>query len=69
MRRVRALDADHGGATPAAALTGFARLEDGRRAVASGFDAHLAKPVDATELIHTVEELARRRPILRQAAS
>ncbi len=69
IRRVRALDGAHGGATPAAALTGFARPEDGRRATASGFDAHLAKPVDAGELVATVHELARRDPTLRYAAS
>jgi PAS domain S-box-containing protein len=69
MRRVRALDETHGGATPAAALTGFARPEDGRRATDSGFDAHLAKPVDATQLVRTVRQLACQRVHLRYAAS
>jgi CheY-like chemotaxis protein/two-component sensor histidine kinase len=43
----------------AAALTGFARPEDGRRALESGFDAHLAKPADPATLVETVERLAR----------
>lgn len=32
------------------ALTGYAAPEDRRRALASGFDHHLAKPVDQLEL-------------------
>jgi CheY-like chemotaxis protein len=69
MRRLRELDEAHGGATPAAALTGFARPEDGRRATDSGFDAHLPKPVDAAELVHTVLELARQRRVRLSAVS
>ena len=58
MRRLRALPAAEGGDTPAAALTGFARPEDGRRAIEAGFDAHLAKPVEPAALVDTVEKLA-----------
>ena len=32
------------------ALTGYGEAEDRRRAVEAGFDAHLVKPVDPTEL-------------------
>ena len=35
---------------PAAALTAFARSEDRTRALRSGFEMHLAKPVDPGEL-------------------
>jgi CheY-like chemotaxis protein len=43
---------------PAAALTGFARSEDGRRAIEAGFDVHLVKPIDPTDLVETVQRLA-----------
>jgi PAS domain S-box-containing protein len=39
---------------PAIALTAYARSEDRTRALLAGFQGHLAKPVEATELIATV---------------
>src|SRR4029077_14751958 len=45
---------------PAAALTAFARSEDRTRALKSGFEMHLAKPVDPGELVASVATLARR---------
>jgi CheY-like chemotaxis protein len=48
--------------TPALALTGFARAEDGARAMTAGFDAHKAKPVDPAALVVVVQQLARRAP-------
>jgi PAS domain S-box-containing protein len=57
IRRVRARGATS--PLPAVALTGFARPEDGQRALESGFDAHLAKPVDPTALVDMVERLGR----------
>lgn len=47
-------------AVPAIALTALARLEDRRRALLSGFQTHLAKPVDPAELVATVATLAGR---------
>ena len=46
---------------PAAALTAYARPEDRTRALHSGFEMHLAKPVDPAELVASVATLARRR--------
>jgi CheY-like chemotaxis protein len=43
---------------PAAALTAFSRREDRQRAIESGFQLHLAKPVDAQALVKTVVALA-----------
>jgi CheY-like chemotaxis protein len=40
--------------TPALALTAYARPEDRDRAMAAGFHAHLAKPVDPKLLISTI---------------
>src|SRR5688572_12435532 len=45
---------------PAAALTAFARSEDRTKALRSGFEMHLAKPVDPGELVAAVARLARR---------
>ena len=45
---------------PAAALTAFARSEDRTRALRSGFEMHLAKPVDPGELVAAVAMLVRR---------
>ena len=45
---------------PAAALTAYAQPEDRTRALRSGFQAHLAKPIDPSELLTAVEMLAGR---------
>jgi signal transduction histidine kinase/CheY-like chemotaxis protein len=60
IQRIRALPSDRGGRIRAAALTAYARSEDRRRALAEGFNLHLAKPVDPTELIVSVARLAER---------
>jgi CheY-like chemotaxis protein len=46
---------------PAAALTAYARSEDRAKTLRSGFEMHLAKPIDPSELIAAVASLARRR--------
>jgi hypothetical protein len=45
---------------PAVALTAFARMEDRRRALLAGFQVHLTKPVDATELSAVIATLVGR---------
>jgi CheY-like chemotaxis protein len=60
IRRVRALDLTAGGRTPAIALTAYGRLEDRVRTLAAGYDTHMPKPVDATELATAVASLGRR---------
>jgi len=52
--RIRALGPARGGNLPAIALTAFARSEDRVKALASGFLAHIAKPVEPNELIAKV---------------
>jgi CheY-like chemotaxis protein len=44
---------------PAVALTAYAREEDRARALAVGFQCHLAKPVDAARLVSVLANLAR----------
>jgi signal transduction histidine kinase/CheY-like chemotaxis protein len=48
-----------GAAVPAIALTAYARVEDERRALASGFQLHIAKPVDSHTLIRAIAGLRR----------
>ncbi len=60
VRTVRNLPAERGGKTPALALTAFARSEDRQRALLNGYQAHLSKPVEATELVTVVANLAGR---------
>lgn len=45
---------------PSAALTAYARSEDRRRALDSGFDLYLAKPIDPGELVAAVLALTER---------
>jgi PAS domain S-box-containing protein len=46
---------------PAAALTAFARSEDRTRAMRSGFEVHLSKPIEPGELMAAAATLARRK--------
>ena len=45
---------------PAAALTAYARSEDRVSALASGFQMHLPKPVNASDLLVAIAALVRR---------
>jgi PAS domain S-box-containing protein len=60
IRKIRALSNELGGNTPAIALTAYARAEDRVQALRSGFQMHIAKPVEAVELIAAVANLAGR---------
>jgi len=55
---IRDLPVDEGGLTPAVALTAYVRTEDQNAALAAGYHRHLKKPVDVSELIAVVAELA-----------
>jgi PAS domain S-box-containing protein len=60
IRRVRSSTNPQVRDLPAAALTAFARSEDRTKALRSGFEMHLAKPVDPGELVASVATLVRR---------
>ena len=60
IRRLRNLPAEQGGATPAVALTAYARADDRVNVVLAGFQHPLSKPVEPAELIAVVASLARR---------
>ncbi|WP_225410319.1 ATP-binding protein [Stigmatella hybrida] len=57
IRKVRALDREEGGRTPAVALTAYARMEDRTRALLAGFQSHCPKPVEPMELMAVLASL------------
>jgi PAS domain S-box-containing protein len=63
MRELRARPTALGGAIPALALTAYARAADRDLALRSGYQAHVAKPVDPLDLIRAITELTGR-PVL-----
>jgi len=58
--KLRALGPERGGGIPAVALTTYARSEDRMRALASGFQVHVPKPIEAGELVVVIASLAGR---------
>ena len=62
IRRVRALDADEGGRTPAVALTAYGRTQDRMLSLTAGYNMHVPKPVDPGELTTILASLAARPP-------
>ena len=60
LQQIRSLPPEKGGQTPAIALTAYAKVEDRRRALASGFQEHLTKPLDFEQLVETVLKLVQR---------
>ncbi|HEY9691950.1 MAG TPA: PAS domain-containing protein [Oculatellaceae cyanobacterium] len=57
IRKVRKLSPDRGGKIPAVALTAYARAEDRKRALLSGYQMHVTKPIEPSELIAVVSSL------------
>jgi PAS domain S-box-containing protein len=49
--KIRQLGEEHGGRTPAVALTAYAGIDDRKRALAAGYEMHIPKPFVAEELI------------------
>jgi CheY-like chemotaxis protein/two-component sensor histidine kinase len=60
IRTVRALAEDDCGRVPAVALTAFARSEDRQRALLAGYQLHVAKPVEPSELLTVCASLVGR---------
>src|SRR5439155_1095743 len=56
IRKLRALRAEDGGATPAVALGPVPQAGDRARAVAAGFDTHGAKPTEPDRLLQTLAD-------------
>jgi CheY-like chemotaxis protein len=64
MRMIRSRRPADGGLVPALALTAYASAEDRRRALAAGYQRHIAKPVDPADLVDAVAELADRAAVI-----
>jgi len=60
IRQVRERDAEQGGKIPAIAVTARATAEDRVRALSSGFQMHMARPIDPGEMIAVVASLVGR---------
>jgi hypothetical protein len=61
IRQIRQHEADRGGFLPAVALTGYARAADRARILASGFQSHVAKPLDPAALTAAIAAITRQR--------
>jgi CheY-like chemotaxis protein len=59
MRRIRARPGGDGGHIPAIALTAYASAADRDRAIAAGFQAHVAKPFEPADVVRLVHDLTR----------
>jgi PAS domain S-box-containing protein len=57
IKQVRQLPPDQGGSLPALALTAYARAEDRTEVLRAGFNMHLAKPIDPSELLVVITTL------------
>lgn len=60
IEKIRLLERGRSDIIPAVAITAYAKDEDRERALSSGFQIYLAKPVELTELISVVARAARR---------
>lgn len=60
IRKLRLLTDEKGGKIPAIALTAYARVEDRLRALRSGYQMHVPKPVELAELVAVVDSLVKR---------
>jgi PAS domain S-box-containing protein len=60
IRKVRALDGDRGGTTPAVALTAYGRTQDRMQSLTAGYSMHVPKPVDPGEFTAIIASLAAR---------
>jgi PAS domain S-box-containing protein len=59
IEKVRGLERERGGRTPAMALTAYVRVEDRTRVLAAGYDIFVPKPVEPDELIATLANLVK----------
>ena len=60
IRRIRKQEQGKDQRIPAVALTAYARVQDRMQAIMAGFSTHVAKPVEANELVTVVASLAGR---------
>ena len=64
IRQVRSLGPERGGRIPAVTVTGYATPEDVDRALAAGYQVHVAKPMDPSALVSAIARLVRPQPTI-----
>jgi len=62
IEQLRSLPADRGGRIPAAALTAYTRPAERLRALQAGYQMHLSKPLEPSDVVAAVGALAGRTP-------
>ena len=62
IRQIRTSESLKERSIPAVALTAYARVHDRMRAIMAGYNTHVAKPVEANELVTVVASLTGRLP-------
>lgn len=60
LRHIRSLPPERGGKVPAIALTAYARVGDRLKALRSGYQMHVPKPVELAELVAVADSLVSR---------
>lgn len=55
--KIRSLSEEEGGQIPAIALTAFTKEEDRQQIISAGFQSHVPKPVEPTELVTIINSL------------
>ena len=60
IQQIRTLPAEQGGQVPAIALTAYAREVDQQRAIRSGYQQHVTKPIEPDQLLQAVVRLVQR---------
>lgn len=60
IRQVRAMDAEAGGRIPSVAITAYVSDRERQMSIEAGFQIHMTKPVDQTQLIRVVANLTGR---------
>jgi two-component system, chemotaxis family, CheB/CheR fusion protein len=59
IRKIRVLDADIGGRIPAVAVTAYVNDQEQQMAADAGFQAHITKPIDWSDLLSAIVNLTR----------
>src|SRR3989475_9977228 len=57
IQKLRTLEAERGWSIPALAVTAYARAEDRTRALSSGFQMHVGKPLEPADLVAAITSL------------
>jgi CheY-like chemotaxis protein len=57
IREIRKRTPDRGGDVPAIALSAYTRPQDRAQALAAGFQLHLSKPIDPSDLVNAIARL------------